>query len=113
MRTPGVHGEACAEHDAPRWRVLLDRANAGPRCGARCKRTNQPCRGAAMRNGRCRMHGGGSTGAHTSEGIERCRVASWKHGKRDMVARAKARQRGTALRLMADLRRLLESMFTQ
>ena len=31
---------------------------------------------------RCRMHGGASTGPRTPEGIERCRKAAWKHGKR-------------------------------
>ena len=29
-----------------------------PRCGAYCRTTGQPCRGPAMKNGRCRMHGG-------------------------------------------------------
>ncbi len=31
-------------------------------CGARSKRYNRPCRQPAMANGRCRMHGGKSTG---------------------------------------------------
>jgi hypothetical protein len=34
-----------------------------PRCGAHCWTTGQPCQQAAMPNGRCRMHGGRSTGA--------------------------------------------------
>jgi hypothetical protein len=29
-----------------------------PRCGAHCRTTGKPCRGPAMANGRCRMHGG-------------------------------------------------------
>lgn len=29
-----------------------------PRCGAHSRRTGQPCRQPAMRNGRCKMHGG-------------------------------------------------------
>ncbi|MET0988021.1 MAG: HGGxSTG domain-containing protein [Steroidobacteraceae bacterium] len=29
-----------------------------PRCGAHSRRTGQPCRAPAMKNGRCRMHGG-------------------------------------------------------
>jgi uncharacterized protein YjcR len=32
------------------------------RCGART-RSGEPCRSPAMTNGRCRMHGGPSTGA--------------------------------------------------
>jgi len=31
-------------------------------CGAHARTTGEPCRGAAMPNGRCRMHGGKSTG---------------------------------------------------
>lgn len=33
-----------------------------PRCLARTKRTGLPCRAPAMINGRCRLHGGKSTG---------------------------------------------------
>jgi len=43
-------------------------ANAAPRCGARSKRTGKPCRAAAMANGRCKVHGGKSTGPRTPEG---------------------------------------------
>jgi hypothetical protein len=46
-------------------------ANAAPRCGARSKRTGKPCRAAAMPNGRCKVHGGKSTGPRTLEGLER------------------------------------------
>jgi hypothetical protein len=48
-------------------------ANAAPRCGARSKRTGKPCRAAAMPNGRCKVHGGKSTGPRTPEGLERSR----------------------------------------
>ena len=34
-----------------------------PRCGAKSKRTGLPCKAPAMKNGRCRMHGGKSPGA--------------------------------------------------
>ena len=27
-------------------------------CGAKCRRTGQPCKNRRMANGRCRMHGG-------------------------------------------------------
>ena len=49
-------------------------------CGARSKRGGQPCRAPAMRNGRCRLHGGLSTGPRTPEGLARSRRARWKHG---------------------------------
>jgi hypothetical protein len=50
-----------------------------PRCRA-MTRDRTTCRGPAMRNGRCRMHGGKSTGPRTPEGLERSRRANWKHG---------------------------------
>jgi hypothetical protein len=37
-------------------------------------------REAPMPNGRCRMHGGLSTGPRTPEGIERIRQSRTKHG---------------------------------
>jgi hypothetical protein len=58
-------------------------ANAAPRCGARSKRTGKPCRAAAMPNGRCKVHGGKSTGPRTPEGLERSRRANWKHDTND------------------------------
>jgi len=50
-----------------------------PRCGART-RSGGCCRQPAMRNGRCRMHGGLSTGPRTEAGLTRSRHARWKHG---------------------------------
>ena len=52
---------------------------AAPRCGART-RAGCSCRQPAMKNGRCRMHGGLSTGPRTPEGRERCRRARLTHG---------------------------------
>ena len=49
-------------------------------CGAKTRK-GMPCQAPAMRNGRCRMHGGASTGPRTPEGLERCRLANWKHGQ--------------------------------
>jgi hypothetical protein len=51
----------------------------GKRCGARNRR-GSACGSPAMRNGRCRLHGGLSTGPKTAEGIERIRRANTKHG---------------------------------
>ena len=50
-----------------------------PRCGARTRK-GTPCKAPAMANGRCRMHGGKSTGPRTPEGLERSRKANFKHG---------------------------------
>ena len=58
-----------------------------PRCGAR-NRHGLPCGCPAMSNGRCRLHGGLSTGPKTQEGIERIRQAVTKHGWYSKSARA-------------------------
>ena len=47
-----------------------------------------------MRNGRCRMHGGTSTGPRTSAGLAGSALANWKHGRYS----AKARQEAKLLR---------------
>jgi hypothetical protein len=97
------HGCAAEERDelAPvhsierepidRMRARLEallKANAAPRCGARSKRTGKPCQGAAMPNGRCKLHGGKSTGPRTPEGLERSKRARWKHGYYSREAKA-------------------------
>ena len=38
-----------------------------PKCGAKC-RSGEPCKNPSMKNGRCRMHGGKSTGAPIKHG---------------------------------------------
>ena len=45
-----------------------------------------------MPNGRCRMHGGASTGPRTAEGLERSRKARWKTGKYSVEAKEANRQ---------------------
>ena len=57
-----------------------------PRCGARTRRGTS-CRCPAMANGRCRLHGGLSTGPKTAEGIERIRRAATKHGRYSYAAK--------------------------
>ena len=54
------------------------------RCGAKCRNTGQRCRQWAMRNGRCRMHGGKSPGVPGNRN-------AWKHGiySRYMTAKDK------------------------
>jgi len=50
------------------------------KCGAKT-RGKTPCKSPAMKNGRCRMHGGKSTGAITREGIRKIRRSNLIHGK--------------------------------
>src|SRR5215210_551538 len=98
--------EECFEmKDEPHARILRERlalANASPRCGAR-RRDNQPCRGAAMANGRCRMHGGPSTGPRTAEGLERSRKSGWKHGHYAAEAKQVRREARQQYRLLRQL----------
>jgi hypothetical protein len=61
------------------------------RCGAKNRRGTS-CRCPAMPNGRCRLHGGLSTGAKTPEGIERIRRAVTKHGRYSGRATAEREQ---------------------
>ncbi len=55
-----------------------------PRCGAHARRTGQPCRNAAMANGRCRMHGGA-----TPRGV---RHGAFVHGERTIETIADRRK---------------------
>jgi hypothetical protein len=77
-----------------------------PRCGA-TNRRGTACQCPAMKNGRCRLHGGLSTGPKTAAGLERIRQAQTKHGwySRDAVARRQETRR--KLRELQDLLRLL------
>ena len=59
-------GVAAANPQSP-MRVAL--ANA-PRCGAHSRRTGNPCKQFAMRNGRCRMHGGRHVLSKRAEALE-------------------------------------------
>jgi len=61
-------------------------------CGAK-SRTNkyQPCMRIPMKNGRCHLHGGKSTGSKTPEGRLIQKMASWKHGMRSKEAIAEAK----------------------
>ena len=64
-----------------------------PRCGART-RGGCACRQPAMSNGRCRLHGGLSTGPRTPEGRRRSQTARLVHGYR-MAALISLRSRAT------------------
>ncbi len=66
-------------HRLPDWRTTLPLAQSCPRCRART-RAGTPCQSPAMPNGRCRMHGGASTGPKTAEGLALTRMARTRHG---------------------------------
>ena len=77
---------------APGWRAALEEALRAPRCGARRKRDGEPCRGPAMANGRCRLHGGRSPGA------PRGNRNAWVHGYYSAGAIAERRELRSLLR---------------
>jgi hypothetical protein len=80
--------------------------NLAPRCGAKT-RTGCPCQSPAMTNGRCRMHGGASTGPRTPEGRARISAANTTHGFYTAEGQA-ARRRTDAF--IAETRALLASL---
>lgn len=82
----------------------MQRANAAltlhPRCGAYCRTTGQACRTPAMPNGRCRMHGGKSTGAPRGPAHPR-----YKHGRR---SRSEIESKRKTRLILRTLRSLIE-----
>ena len=57
-----------------------------------------------MANGRCRIHGGASTGPKTKQGVENIRQTHMKHGQRTAEA---IRQRKEGMALRREIKRLL------
>ncbi len=76
------------------------------RCEARTRR-GTPCQCPAMPNGRCRLHGGLSTGPKTLAGIERIRRAVTKHGRYSKRARG---ERKHYQKLLQDCREMLSGI---
>lgn len=77
-------------------------------CGAKSRRNeNRPCKGIAMANGRCRMHGGKSTGHKTEEGKRNHALAVTTTGLYTNKALEERRQ---ARKLLNDTKLLLSSL---
>lgn len=53
---------------------------SAPRCHAKT-RSGGKCKVPSMLNGRCRFHGGKSTGPRTPEGLAKSQKANWKNGR--------------------------------
>ncbi len=81
---------------------------SAPRCGAKT-RQGTACRCPAMPNGRCRLHGGHSTGPRTVEGLERIREARTTHGLRTERSIRFRRESNDILRQLKALTRQRES----
>ncbi len=76
-------------------------ANAA-RCGAKT-RSGGSCKGPAMPNGRCRMHGGPSTGPKTEEGKDRIRASRTIHGRYSQATVQRRREARAIVRAIRDL----------
>ena len=70
-------------------RVCIRLLSGRKLCGAQT-RTGHPCRCLALKNGRCRLHGGLSTGPRTKDGWARTRAgfAAWSKRNREGEAGA-------------------------
>jgi len=79
----------------------------GIRCLAKTRRGTK-CQSAAYKhNGRCRLHGGLSTGARTLEGLQRISEANFKHGRRTKAKLAANRHSAdVGRRIKAQLKRI-------
>ncbi len=78
-----------------------------PRCGAKT-RSGTACRCPAIRGkGRCKLHGGKSTGPRTTEGRERISRANWKHGLYTRAERERSQSFRAAMRDIRQRRRAL------
>ncbi len=68
------------------WQEALERASKAIRCTAKT-RQNNTCKSPAMVNGKCRMHGGASTGAPCGKkhgrykhgGYTKASITDWAH----------------------------------
>ena len=65
----------------------------GQRCGAKTRR-GTPCKAPAKQPvGRCKVHGAGSTGPRTEEGLARLTASKIKHGRFTKAKREAAKRR--------------------
>ncbi|TXN24101.1 hypothetical protein FV217_03860 [Methylobacterium sp. WL9] len=87
----------------------LSRFAEGPRCGAKCRTSGEPCRNHAMANGRCRLHGGKTPkkdGWHQPQWPERNSADAMGKVHRKLKDRERqARKRATRLAEMTPERR--------
>lgn len=65
----------------------------GQRCEARTRRGTLCKRPGSKQNGKCRLHGGRSTGPKTEQGLARLTASKITHGQTTAANRAKAKHR--------------------
>ena len=73
---------------------LMEKARAAlalhPKCGAKCKQRDGFCVNPAMKNGRCYIHGGASTGPKP------------KHGQSSRASKAMRKQARLMIKLISE-----------
>ena len=85
----------------------------GQRCGAKTRK-GTPCqRPARLPVGRCKLHGGASTGPRTKDGLARLTAAKTTHGKYTKEKRAEARRFAEQGRQMRAELKDLENWFVE
>ncbi len=86
----------------------MRKAHAAPRCGAFARTTGAPCKGPAMANGRCRMHGGKSPGAQEGKAN-----GNYRHGRRTRERILGRRELKTLGRKMSESATALDMLIYQ
>jgi hypothetical protein len=71
-----------------------------PRCGAKRRNKAELCKAPSMANGRCRLHGGLSTGPRTPEGLIQSKQANLKHGEYSQESKEELRAMMLGMRLL-------------
>jgi hypothetical protein len=68
---------------------LMEKARAAlalhPKCGAKCKQRDGYCVNPAMKNGRCYIHGGASTGPKPKHGQSSKAVKEKRRAIRELI----------------------------
>jgi len=83
----------------------------GQRCGAKTRK-GKPCQAPAKQPvGRCRVHGGASSGPKTEDGLARLTAARTTHGRFTKKKRLAAKQRAEVGRQMRAELKELETWF--
>ncbi len=73
-------------------------------CGAKTKKAEAPCKRLPKKNGKCRLHGGLSTGPKTADGIRKIQKSNTKHGRYTKEAFQENR---TIKKILKDYKRFL------
>ena len=80
----------------------------GQRCGAKTRRGTACRRPASKRNGRCRLHGGRSTGPKSAEGRAKIAAANTTTGQHTKAMIARRREDAKIAKGLRDRLRVIE-----